>query len=198
MVVHRIKHEIHKVDFAQPIVQMFADRHRKIGFDVLEGPDYDADSRLAVQLVPDIPLVVKLHTPWAILNQFKKPSLEEVVRKKISLYRRGINPWVDMERAHALTADEIAAPSQSIGSKLIKLWRLNPQKVNVFPLPYIPSPESLNIPVNTLTNTVSFIGRLEIRKGVMDLALAIPLILAKHPQTKFRFVGATSGTLNPQ
>ena len=198
VVVHRIEHQHQRVDFAEPIAQMFARRHQEIGFDVLEGPDYDADSRLAVQLVPDIPLVVKLHTPGAILDQFHKPSLEQVVRKKISLYRRGINPWVDMERAHAMNADEIAAPSQSIGSKLIKIWGLNPQKVNVFPLPYIPSPESLNIPVNTLTNTVSFIGRLEIRKGVMDLARAIPLILAKQPQTKFRFVGATGNTLNPQ
>lgn len=198
VVVHRIEHQRARVDFAQPIAQMFANRHQKIGFDVLEGPDYDADSRIAVQLVPEIPLVVKLHTPCVILNQFKQPSLEEVVRKKISLYRRGIKPWVDMERAHALNADEIAAPSHSIGSKLIKIWGLNPHKVNVFPLPYIPSPESLSIPVNTLTNTVSFIGRLEIRKGVIDLAKAIPLILAKQPQTKFRFVGATSGTLNPK
>ncbi|WP_009630095.1 glycosyltransferase family 4 protein [Synechocystis sp. PCC 7509] len=197
-VIHRIKHENLRVDFAQPIAQVFARRHREIGFDVLEGPDYGADSRFAVQLVPDIPLVIKLHTPYALIAQFNKPSLRQTLRRKLNFYRRGISPFIDIERVHALAADEIASPSQAIGNKLIDLWKLDPNKVNVFPYPYIPAPESLTIPVDTLTNTVSFIGRLEIRKGVIDLAKAIPIILAKHPQTKFRFVGSTQKSPNPQ
>lgn len=198
VVVHRIKHESLRVDFAQPIAQIFARRHQEISFDVLEGPDYGADSRFATQLVPEIPLVVKLHTPYAIVCQLDKPSLQKTWRRKLDFYRRGISPFIDIERVHALAADEIAAPSQAIGNKLIELWRLDPKKVNVFPLPYTPSPESLNIPVDTLTNTVSFIGRLEVRKGVIDLAKAIPLILAKQPQAKFRFVGAFQKSPNPQ
>ncbi len=198
VVVHWLKQENLRVDFAQPIAQVFANRHKEIGFDVLEGPDYGADTRFATSLVPDIPLVIKLHTPEAILSQLDKPTLREILRRKRDFYRRGISPFVDIERVHTLAADEIAAPSQSIGNKLINLWGLDPKKVNIFPLPYIPSPESLNIPVDTLTNTVSFIGRLEIRKGVLDLAKAIPLILAKQPQTKFRFVGGYSKSPNPQ
>lgn len=198
VVVHWLKHESLKVDFAQPIAEVFAKRHREIGFDVLEGPDYGADSRFAVQLVPDIPLVIKLHTPYAIVCQLDKPSLKKTLRRKLDFYRRGISPFTDIERVHALVADEIAAPSQAIGNKLIELWGLDPKKVNVFPLPYTPSPESLNISTDTLTNTISFIGRLEVRKGVIDLARAIPLILAKQPQAKFRFVGAFQKSPNPQ
>lgn len=198
VLVHRIEHKSLRVDFAQPIAQVFANRHREIGFDVLEGPDYGADSRFAVQLVKNIPLVVKLHTPYAILCQLDKPSLKKIFRRKLDFYRRGISPFTDIESVHALVADEIAAPSQAMADRLIKLWGLDPKKVNVFPLPYIPSPESLNISVDTISNTVSFIGRLEIRKGVIDLAKAIPLILAKHPQTKFCFVGAFQKSPNPQ
>lgn len=198
VVVHRVKHEGLNVDFAQPIAHVFANRHREIGFDVLEGPDFGADTRFAALLVPDIPLVIKLHTPYALVSQLNKPSLRQTLRRKRDFYRRGISPFIDIERVNALKADEIAAPSQSIGNKLISLWGLDPKKVNVFPLPYIPSPESLNIPLDTITNTVSFIGRLEIRKGVVDFAKAIPLILAKQPQTKFRFVGPFQESPNPQ
>ncbi len=198
VVTHWLEQNSLRVDFAQPIAQVFANRHREIGFDVLEGPDYGADSRFAVKLVPDIPLVIKLHTPEALLHQLNKPSLKKILRRKLEFYRRGISPFIDIERVHALAADEIAAPSQSIGDKLIDLWGLEPKKVNVFPLPYTPSPESLNIPLDTLTNTVSFIGRLEIRKGVIDLAKAIPLILAKRPQTKFRFVGRVIESPHPR
>ncbi len=198
VVVHWLKHETLKVDFAQPIAEVFAKRHQEIGFDVLEGPDYGADSRFAVQLVPDMPLVIKLHTPYEIVCQLDRPSLKKVLRRKLDFYRRGINPFIDIERAYALAADEIAAPSQAIANRLIDLWGLDPKKVNVFPLPYTPSPESLNIPVDTLTNTVSFIGRLEVRKGVIDLAKAIPLILAEQPQAKFRFVGGFQKSPNPQ
>lgn len=198
VVVHRIRNEKLQTDFAKSVAQIFASRHQEIGFDVLEGPDYCADARLAVQLVPEIPLVVKLHTPEILSRQLVKFNLRKALRRKLDFYTRGVNLFVDMEGAHALAADEIAAPSQSIADKLIKLWGLKPEKVNVFPLPYSPSAESLTIPLNTLTNTVSFIGTLEIRKGVIDLAKAIPLILAQQPQTKFRFVGAFAASPNPK
>ncbi|MBA2748666.1 MAG: glycosyltransferase family 4 protein [Tatlockia sp.] len=198
VVVHRIRNEKLHTDFAKLIAQIFANRHNEIGFDVLEGPDYWADARLAVQLVPEIPLVVKLHTPDVLSRQLVKFNLRKALRRKLDFYIGGINLFVDMEGVHALAADEIAAPSQSIADKLIKLWGLEPEKVHIFPLPYSPSAESLTIPLNTLTNTVSFIGTLEIRKGVIDLAKAIPLILAKQPQTKFRFVGAFAASPNPK
>lgn len=41
---------------------------------------------------------------------------------------------------------------------------------------------------------IVFIGRQEIRKGVIELADAIPLVLKKHPSTHFTFVGGSAGS----
>jgi glycosyltransferase involved in cell wall biosynthesis len=100
------------------------------------------------------------------------------------------DPLQDPERLHAFQADEIAAPSKAISDIVTKAWDLDVSKEVVIPHPYVPQPELLGIPVETDTGVVSFIGRLEIRKGVLDLVRAIPLVLKKHPRVRFRFVGA--------
>lgn len=198
VLVHRL--QIRKrADFPKAIARMFADRHMAIGFDVVEGPDYGAEAEAAVRLVPDIPFVVKLHTPRIIIEAYNcKPSLLTYLRVKVGALRRGTNPFKDMERAHALKADEIAAPSRAIGEKIIEYWGVDPQIVHEFPLPYSPSPGLLKIPTETYSNTVTFLGRLENRKGVIDLAQAIPTILRQCPGAKFRFVGRPSVSPDPK
>jgi glycosyltransferase involved in cell wall biosynthesis len=44
---------------------------------------------------------------------------------------------------------------------------------------------------------VTFLGRLENRKGVVDLARAIPSVLQRHSQARFRFVGASDESPEP-
>jgi glycosyltransferase involved in cell wall biosynthesis len=195
IVLHRTD-ETHRRDFAGRIAPIFAARHEEIGFDVVEGPDYSADAREAAQLVPQIPLVVKLHTPHYIIRQIHAPferGLLERARAHASALRRGTplfwHPNDDVERDHCRRADEVAAPSRAIGSKLTRDWKLDPAKVSLVPLPYTPSEEMLRIPVETRTGVVTFLGRLEMRKGVLDLARAIPLILRRQPDARFRFVG---------
>jgi glycogen(starch) synthase len=55
--------------FAAPAGEAFARRHRTKPFDVLEGPEYNADARIAKALVPNIPLVVKLHSPSMLIAE---------------------------------------------------------------------------------------------------------------------------------
>ncbi|MEH1966702.1 glycosyltransferase family 4 protein [Nostoc sp.] len=169
---------------------------------------YNADAREAVHLVPEIPLVVKLHTPAFLAAKInkEKPSLLDEVRKYIDmgvLRSKGINRnWKynfkeDIEYIHALKADEIVAPSQAIADELIKAWKLNRNKISLVPYPYVPSRELLEIPVENQTNVVTFIGRLEYRKGILDLARAIPIVLKQHPEVSFRFIGRKRPSPNP-
>jgi glycosyltransferase involved in cell wall biosynthesis len=95
----------------------------------------------------------------------------------------------DVERLHALDADYIASPSSAMSKVMISVWDLDPQRVALVPYPYVPPEALLNVPVDTCTNTVTFLGRLEVRKGVLDFSRAVPLILRRHPQVRFRFVG---------
>ena len=55
--------------FAALVAPMFAERHRELRFDVLEGPDCMAEASVASDMVPDVPLVVKLHTGISLIEQ---------------------------------------------------------------------------------------------------------------------------------
>ena len=184
-------------DFSERIAPLFAARHRDVPFDVLEGPEYRAEAQEAVRLVPEIPLVVKLHTPSYLLRSMNT-ALYGPVRRTLSaaksLLRRerpfyDYKPEEDPERAHCLDADEVAAPSRAIGEQVAKAWGLDLETLAFYPLAYAPGAAVLQVPLQTSTDTVTYYGRLEMRKGVVDLAAAIPLILEACPLAKFRFVG---------
>jgi glycosyltransferase involved in cell wall biosynthesis len=188
-------------DFSADAGKAFARRHARIEFDVLEGTEARAVARVAIKLVPDIPLVVRLHTPSFVVNElnYVAPSLVSRIRRFTGALRRGrvpkpfstikYNAQTDIEYTHTLQADEIVAPSEAILETLIEAWRLDKKNVSIIPNPYACPTELLNIPIESSTGTVSFIGRLEIRKGVLDLAQAIPAILSKYPNAVFRFIG---------
>ncbi len=207
VIVHRVN-EPDLLQFATCIAPILAARHADIGFDVLEAPEYLAEAREAIRLVPDIPLVLKLHTGSLLLLKlnyydpaiWKQPLFFALSLKRGISFSWGYAPTITtshmramdiMERSHALEADEIAAPSKSIAEQMINLWKLDPSYFSHVPYPYTAKPEYLKIPVENNSGIVTFIGRLEIRKGVLDLARAIPTILRYHPNIKFRFVGAS-------
>lgn len=205
--VHRLQ-EVSRDAFPQKIGPVFAQRHQEVQFDVLEGPEYNADAIECVRLVPDIPLVVKLHTPGIVIIRTGDLGMRETMSamRRFRLFlrplRRGrkalYDASKDIEKRGTLLADEIAAPCHSIADKVKALWRLNDQPISCFPYPYIPSPQLLEIPLDTHWNRVTYIGRIEARKGALDLAKAIPLILAKHPDTRFRFVGKSDSHYLPE
>ncbi|MGH7791811.1 MAG: glycosyltransferase family 4 protein, partial [Thermodesulfobacteriota bacterium] len=162
--------------------------------------------------------VIKLHTPSILLFKLNhyKPESSFLIKTRLyfkSLLRGekpswGYDPSIEayrlhtlkaneIERSHALEADEIATPSKALGNIMIQEWGIDGAKVSHVPYPYTPTEKLLNIPVDTNTNVVTFFGRLEIRKGVLDLAQAIPLILRRHPEVKFRFVGSSEPSPKP-
>ncbi len=183
--------------FSRRVAPLFAQRHRECAFEVLEGPEYRAEARDAVALVPDIPLVVKLHTPSYLLRSMNTAlysparrilsAAKSVLKRERPFY--DYRPEEDEERTHCLDADEVAAPSRTIATLVAEKWSLPKDTLAVYPLFFVPGADLLQIPLNTETNTVTYYGRLEMRKGVVDLAEAIPQILEKCPSAKFRFVG---------
>ena len=88
-----------------------------------------------------------------------------------------------------MEADGITAPSQAIRDVVCRDWNLDTSRVDVYPNVFTPSPALLNLPLNAASRIVTYLGRLEHRKGVLDLAGAIPAILASRPDIRFRFVG---------
>ncbi|PSN14666.1 glycosyltransferase family 1 protein [filamentous cyanobacterium CCT1] len=195
--IHRIQVK-QKIDFIRAVVPMFLERHRTVRFDVMEGPEYGADAAAIAQAVPTLPLVVKLHTPRELIAVYEgRPNVLGQVRTRLGALKRGIHPLRDLERIHTLEADEVAAPSWALGKDLMQRWGLDPEKVHQFPLPFTPNPSLLEIPVKTSTKRITFIGRLDIKKGVTDLAEAIPAVLAQVPGARFRFIGRNGLSPSP-
>jgi len=203
--VERLREEDRHV-FVERIGAAFARRHAERVFDVLEGPDCWAEAREAVRLVPDIPLVVKLHTPAFLVCRMNRPAITKARRLRVwaGAVRRGDKPYwhydasADADRDHALEADEIAAPSHAVWEAVNREWGLGAVPVSFFPLPFSPRADFLSIPPGgtgeASGTTATFLGRLEARKGVLELAKAIPFVLAAVPQSRFRFVGKSMGS----
>jgi glycosyltransferase involved in cell wall biosynthesis len=88
-------------------------------------------------------------------------------------------------------ADVVASPSAAMLEIMAVRWNLNRENLMTIPS-YVPPARLLAMPVETDTKVVSYFGRLETRKGVGELAAAIPLVLAEFPGATFRFVGRIS------
>lgn len=190
-----------RLKFSKQIGETFASRHAEKPFDVLEGPEFLAEAAVAKRLVPEIPLVVKLHMSMTLIHRLNSPLSSSWQKLKNQIKSRlqpalKLKRWKEfdyprIELPHLLEADVISAPCRGIGDITAQMWNLDRAKMIEVPYPFTPSPKLLEIPVETETNTVGFVGRLEQRKGVIDLAQAIPLILKRFPKTKFIFAGAS-------
>lgn len=193
VIVHRVQ-ETERTQFPHKIAPIFAARHDLVKFDVVEAPEYYADASGIMKLVADVPVVVKLHTPSYMLWRMTfGHSKWELARNAISAAKRGELPsWMPkrgVEYSCTRQADEVAAPCKAIGDEVTRDWQLDPSRVMVVPNVYDANRALLQIDPNTRNRVVSFMGRLETRKGVVDLANAIPLVLAEEPDVMFRFVG---------
>lgn len=213
--IHLVK-ETSRYDFAVRVAYVFERRHLLEPFDVLEAPELFAESRKVIELVPDIPLVIRMHTPnltiWrlSVPPRGKRVLLADLVQQLRNLpwylkrrHRlpdlRLVSPEISFAQSHdlienacATQADRVVALFPGMREFLTDVWQIPAERVIVLANPFDPSPDLLSIPTGSYPNTVSFIGRLEVRKGILDWMQAIPLIASRYPDARFRFVGASS------
>lgn len=205
--------ETDRLHFGIVVAHVFAARHAEQPFDVVEGPEYFADARRVRKLVPDVPLVVKLHTPTMLINQLCAPSplrayaklLKSLAGQLVRSIRSGKMPesvalvpkWKTdsleldkLERNHAKEATLVAPPCEDLCKYARDLWKIEPDRVMLAPHPYEAKADFLNIEHLDGELIVGLIGRVERRKGVETLTQAIPLVLKEFPNVKFRFIGA--------
>ena len=203
--VHRI-FIADRSQFPDLIAPLFLVRHKEMHFDILEGPDYCAEARTAVSLTPELPYVVRLHTPEYLVGQVRYSLLPPKMKlrlRRLRLRHRekpAWNPYASqhtVERLHIQNADGILGISKAITQIVEKSLHLPQERLCTISNPYVPPQTLLDIPVNTETNRITFLGRLQERKGVLDLARAIPMALNRFPQARFRFVGRSVDSPSP-
>lgn len=197
--VHRVA-AADRRSFAHALVPALAAAHARSPFDLIEAPEIGAEGAPAFQAAPSAARVVKLHTPSFLVQRlgFEPPGIAARLRFFAGALRRGRlrllrQPHylrdLDPEYHGALLADEIAAPSRAIAQILQREWSLDPERIDVCPLPFAPPQALLDLPLPRQVKTIGFLGRLEPRKGVLELVRSIPGILQKAPSLQFRFIG---------
>ncbi|NEU06796.1 glycosyltransferase family 4 protein [Flavihumibacter sp. R14] len=197
--VHRINSN-DRAQFNKQILPSFEISHAKKKFDIIESPEYYADGLEIKLKYPEIPLTVKLHSPSFLISEinntyfgFTKKSrfiISGLVRGKLyKSFWRHVSAKNDPEYLITRLADQIQTPSISLGDIVSKKWNIQRHKIHNIPNPFIPGEDLLNIPLSSDTATVTYVGRLEVRKGLVELCKAIAIVLKKRPLIKFRFVG---------
>ena len=197
--VHRIQPP-DRSTFRNSLVPVFAARHAESPFDLIESPEIGAEGAQIAATFPELAVISKLHTPSYLVSVIGRepPTLPERLRFRLGALCRGRweglkpQPYLreqDLEWQFTRGADGIDAPSQAIGDRLSAEWDLPSERVSVFPLPFQPDPALLSLPLPSQARTIGFLGRLEARKGVVELARAITRILKHAPHLRFRFVG---------
>nr|WP_121270600.1 glycosyltransferase family 4 protein [Pedobacter schmidteae] len=197
--LHLIPH-VNRSTFKKEVLNTFFERHRLIVFDIMESPEYGADGLMIKRTYPDLPTVVKLHTPTfltATLNQYKNSYVDKcryivggLVRGKLVkpywTYHKNADPEFELYQI----ADAVSSPTTSLAKIAGQKWGTD-KPIQILPNPFIADDTLLKIPPKKSNGSivVSFIGRLEKRKGILDLMNAIPLILRKNPDITFRFLG---------
>lgn len=183
-------------------VKIFSKRNAINAFDIMESPEIHGNALKIKETFPAIPLVVKLHMPLYLqmrLFNFYTTAFTKM-RFFLGSIRRGNpkkfghhNHLEDVDYKMTMMADGIISPSTSLKEIISAEWKITKSKIEVLPYPFQPSARLLEIPTgNSITNTVTFIGKLNVHKGMVNLVKVIPLVAKHFPDVVFNLIGNDS------
>lgn len=198
IILHRVKAPNRAV-FSEAIVELFRERNSIIGFDIIESPEYCAEGLALRNEFPFIPMVVKLHTPLFLIKRMNSHFDRLPLKKKVKklLGRKMYDKNFDKDYQLVSSADAVCSPSFSLAKILEEEWEL--KDIEIIPNVFVPDPAFMQLTISEEDcNVISYIGRLDIRKGILAIIDAIPFILKKHPHLKFRFIGGDGEAPNKQ
>lgn len=199
VLVHRIAAK-DRASFRDALVGPFLERYQQVAFDVVESPEIGAEAAELQRCCPHLPLVVKLHTSSQLLARLggERPFWRKRFRYLVGALRRGRFAWLPspqrapeqrLERQFTAQANAVAAPSTAIAKAVQRDWGLPTGDCDVYPLPFSPDPALLELQIPQRLDTIGFIGRLETRKGIFELAEAALPLLMRHPGLRLRLIG---------
>jgi len=178
----------------------FASHHQRKPFDIVEVTDFSAWGLEVQRAFPQVPSVVKLHTPSFVIDELHwlRPNLRGRLRMGLGAFRKG-RGWTRFQFTYGYghmhemetirKASGVAATTTAVLNRICREIPEVRDKARVYPYPFVPSSVLLSAEPDGNGDVVTYVGRLEPRKGVLDLAAAIPELCRRHPDIRFRFVG---------
>jgi glycogen synthase len=147
---------------------------------IIEAPEYDAESVFLELLGCPVPVVVRLQAGTRIVYKMAEKIPKDPVAILAIIFE-----WLAINKADAITA-----PTQYMAAFTKHLLKLPDRKITILPntaeLPEISKPRK---DYSKPDKRILFVGRLEKRKSPDVLARAIPDILRVFPNTVFTFIG---------
>jgi glycogen(starch) synthase len=208
ILTHRVK--INSLEeFRLKIVSAFSERHENKAFDIIECPEIGGEAWYIKEKYPDLPLIVRLHTPSVVITRMKNSYvpliiklrfvLGALIRGRIDLgywSRHDKNQSKDPDFLITEKADVITAPSEFIKRWATTFWRIDPARIQVVPNPISIEREEIS-PRTDQTKSIIFLGRLNVLKGIVSLTEAIPLVLKRNPEWRFCIIGKDEASHKP-
>ncbi|MBN9351770.1 MAG: glycosyltransferase family 4 protein [Chitinophagaceae bacterium] len=193
--------------FKNEIVPFFLSRHEEVHFTIVESCEIHASLfELIKNKRPELKYVIRVQMPVVLqmklnLTYQSIPSKLRYVLGAFRRFRWDLGFWnrMDVKRESnpeylvCEQADAIIAPSYSFKEWLTNFWKLPEEKISVIPHLFdFSTMEQVMGKVSERDNHITrilFTGKLNVHKGVINLAKAANLLLKKYPNVEFILVG---------
>ncbi len=173
--------------FAAQVTELLEELVQAESIDAIEAPEYEAPlapflARRALGRGPDRtpPCVIHLHSP----SEFIATS------NGTTALTASVSPIALLERYAIANADRLCCPSRYLARQAESHFEVARGMIEVIPYP-------LNAPSALVRSTavwrdgsILFMGRLELRKGILEWIDAAVTLAAENPSLSFEFVGS--------
>ncbi|MCH6201343.1 glycosyltransferase family 4 protein [Aquiflexum sp. LQ15W] len=188
-------------DFREAVRDFFHTYIKTERVDIIESPEVGACALGIKEDYPEIPLMVRLHTPGVVITKVSnthQPFLTKL-RFVMGALRRGrldLGYWsktdknraADPEYKICLLADQLVSPSKALGDYLRRYWQLN-KEIKIVPNPFHADADLFHFPIEGREKLICFVGKLTVLKGMFTLTEALKVILKQHPDFRIVFAG---------
>lgn len=198
--------------FIVNVLSIFEKYHIKNPFDIVESPEVGACALHIKEKYTDLNLVVKLHTPLALLGSYTlknsdlnfkiKWGLKSLISfGKVNAEKFYITPkHYDKEYKITKIATKIYSPSNALKDELGNLWQLDKQIAripNYYPIDKATSLSIYDSKKKTIKQKleISFIGKLTFLKGADTIFELVSDLLKSKINFQINIIGNDGGDL---